>query len=337
MKLSNLILLFIIGFGLSLCNPENIKPDPNSSINWFPDKPKNIVELNTVYDDYNSNINVIGKRIDLYYSTNKETQGENFDISSRCIDAFYDLDNDKFVFDVANDFPNYSYKLLPLINTASNEFGPFSFYSDSLINSYTWWYFMYANNEHGHFDIRFVSSKVGDWGHYQSSQQINGPFNAKILNSEYDDFYPAINADYSKMYFSSNRGQSYDIYEIDIDSNDLVNWLQNGTGKPIKNSWLSSPNDDKCPYIKGNLMVFTSNNTAGYGGYDLWYSVFENGKWNKPQNFGPEINTKYDEYRPAIEFFPDSKNDLMIFSSNRPEGKGGYDLYYTGISKMIKK
>jgi len=312
MKISNLILLLIIGFELTLCTPE--KPVPNSSINWFPDKPKNIVGLNTVFDDYNSNINAIGKRIDLYYSTNKETQGENFDISSRCIDAVFNLDNNNFVFDVANDFPYFSNKLLPLINTVSNEFGPFSFYSDSLTNSNTWWYFMYANNEKGNFDIRFVSTNVGDWGHYQSSQQINGPFNAKILNSDYDDFYPTINAD-----------------------NDMVNLLQNGTNKPTKNNLLSSPHDDKCPYIKGHLMVFTSNNTAGYGGYDLWYSVFENGKWNTPQNFGSEINTKYDEYRPAIEFFPDSKNDLMIFSSNRPEGKGGYDLYYTGISKMIKK
>ena len=88
---------------------------------------------------------------------------------------------------------------------------------------------------------------------------------------------------------------------------------------------------------KGNLMVFVSNNSSGFGGYDLWYSMFENGIWNEPQNFGSEINTEFDEYRPVIEYFPESNNDLMIFSSNRPGGKGGFDLYYTGIKKMIKK
>lgn len=338
MKISNLILLLIIGFGLTLCTPENIKPDPdNDAINWFPAKPKNIVDLNTIYDDYNSNINATGKRINLYYSTNKETKGNNFDISSRCIDAFLNLDSNVFDFRVSNSEADYAFELLPKINTEFDEYGPFSFYSDSLSNSYTWWYFMYANNKSGNFDIHFIYTSLGDWGGWDSKRQFFGPFDANILNSASDDFYPTINADYSKLFFSSNRGQNYDIYEISMDFKDIVNWLKNGTNKPVKNIVLSSPYDDKCPYIKGNLMVFTSNNPTGYGGYDLWYSVFENGKWNKPQNFGPEINTKYDEYRPVVEFFQDSKNDLMIFSSNRPEGKGGYDLYYTGISKMIKK
>ena len=82
-------------------------------------------------------------------------------------------------------------------------------------------------------------------------------------------------------------------------------------------------------------MVFASNRNNGYGGYDLWYSVYSGSGWGGPVNFGPEINTEYDEYRPAIEEFSDSKNDLMIFSSNRPGGKGGFDLYYAGIAKMI--
>ena len=28
------------------------------------------------------------------------------------------------------------------------------------------------------------------------------------------------------------------------------------------------------------------------------------------------------------------ENDLMVFSSNRPGGLGGYDLYYVGIDKI---
>ncbi len=27
-------------------------------------------------------------------------------------------------------------------------------------------------------------------------------------------------------------------------------------------------------------------------------------------------------------------NDFMLFSSNRPEGKGGFDLYYVDIEKI---
>ena len=74
-------------------------------------------------------------------------------------------------------------------------------------------------------------------------------------------------------------------------------------------------------------MVFTSNRPGGLGGYDLYYSVFRNGKWSSPVNLGPRINTASDEYRPIIGYDPDFTNQFMMFSSNRPGGKGGFDLY----------
>ncbi|MDX8340949.1 hypothetical protein SLH46_17250 [Draconibacterium sp. IB214405] len=338
MKTTKIILLTFLCALIISCSPDNLSPEPvNDEIGWFPASPVNISDLNTEYNDYNSNINVTGERIDLYYSTNKETAGDNYDITSLSIAAFFNLDTDVFSFQVYNSKPSYAFELLPKINTDFDEYGPFSFYSDSLYNSYSWWYFMYANNEDGNFDIRIAYTDLGDWGHWDAQRQILGPFKATVLNSQYHDFYPTINEDHSKIYFSSNRVKRFNIFEIEVDAENFVNWLKNGKNTPKINTVLSSSGDDKCPYIKGNLMVFASNNTEGYGGYDLWYSIFENGKWSKPYNFGPEINTEYDEYRPAIAYFPESNNDLMIFSSNRPNGKGGFDLYYTGISKMIKK
>lgn len=81
-------------------------------------------------------------------------------------------------------------------------------------------------------------------------------------------------------------------------------------------------------------MVFTSNRPGGYGGYDLYYSKYKEGKWQSPVNFGNRINTKYDEFRPIVRLEDEFKNDFMLFSSNRPEGKGGFDLYYVGIDKI---
>ena len=89
--------------------------------------------------------------------------------------------------------------------------------------------------------------------------------------------------------------------------------------------------------VIGNLMVFASNDDSGYGGYDLWYSIKKNNEWQKPQNFGESINTAYDEFRPVVASVDSSSNDIMMFSSNRPGGKGGFDLYYVGISKMINE
>ena len=141
------------------------------------------------------------------------------------------------------------------------------------------------------------------------------------------------------IYFSSNRDGNFDIYKADLTKkNNLLTALNDSTSRTIlKDPVLSSNNDDKCPFILGNLIVFTSNRPGGYGGFDLYYSIFSNGQWSSPVNFGDKINTQYDEYRPIVKTYKyDFTNDFMIFSSNRPGGKGGFDLYYVGINKMTK-
>jgi hypothetical protein len=99
---------------------------------------------------------------------------------------------------------------------------------------------------------------------------------------------------------------------------------------------INSEQDDKCPFVNGKLLVFASNRTGGYGGYDLYYSEYKNGNWTEPKNFGDKINSEYDEYRPITLHYHDFDNNLMVFSSNRPGGKGGFDLYHVGIKQMIE-
>ena len=86
----------------------------------------------------------------------------------------------------------------------------------------------------------------------------------------------------------------------------------------------------------GDVMVFTSDRPEGYGGYDLYYSLLENGTWSDPVNFGSRINTLHNEFRPVLKYFyyEDFTNDFMLFSSDRPGGKGGFDLYYVGIPRF---
>lgn len=84
----------------------------------------------------------------------------------------------------------------------------------------------------------------------------------------------------------------------------------------------------------GNMMVFTSDRSGGFGGFDLYYSIFSNGQWGMPINFGNKVNSPYDEYRPIITAVYGFDNNFMIFSSNRPGGKGSFDLYYVGTKKI---
>ena len=100
------------------------------------------------------------------------------------------------------------------------------------------------------------------------------------------------------------------------------------------NEILSSDNNDKCPYIFNDKKVFASDRDGGYGGYDLYYSAYRNGIWTLPKNLGDKINSAFDEYRPIITPFYEFDDTMLIFSSNRSGGKGGFDLFAVRTNKI---
>jgi hypothetical protein len=155
--------------------------------------------------------------------------------------------------------------------------------------------------------------------------------NSSIINSDFDDAYVSISFDFKKLFFCSNRDGDFDIYQISSDNNaNIYNVLYNdSTYYIMKINQLNSDRDDKCPFINWNIMVFASNRNGGYGGYDLYYSKFVDNEWSEPVNFGNNINSEYDDYRPVS-----IDNNVMIFSSNRPCGKGGFDLYIVRITDI---
>jgi hypothetical protein len=298
------------------------------------DTPANLEKLNTEYDDYNSDLPYPAASFSINFSTNRTSSGGNFNIISKIIEISYHEEDDivNFSFpanEIASSFQN---KLLPLINTNYNEYGPFSFG-----DSKGWDYFFYANNEAGNYNIRYVYTPRSDWDTYNGLERLYGPFNATFINSDHDDLYPAINRDTSKIYFCSNRENDlFHIYSADLRKGSILYETLAGQASSAieKVAVLSGNKNDKCPSITRDLMVFTSDRDGGYGGYDLYYSLFTNGQWTTPVNFGDKINSSFDEYRPITFSFDNI--DMMIFSSNRPGGKGGYDLYGVKIGELIE-
>ncbi len=69
------------------------------------------------------------------------------------------------------------------------------------------------------------------------------------------------------------------------------------------------------------LMFFSSNLYAATGKIDLFYSIKKDGEWQKPVNCGTRVNTEYNEV------FPFYMNGILYFSSDRPNGFGGLDVY----------
>lgn len=319
-KFTSLILGCLFCFVLVSCL------DDESITGKFPETPVNFEAVNSEFDDYNSaSPYEIYNEFPLIFSSNRKSEGQEFDFVSYIATYYFLQSNNKAVFD-ASDYTYYYYdSLLYKVNSEGNELGPHILLDMSNYN----YVFLYSSDKSGNQDIYYAKG-VNDINPYW-----NNPVALDKINTSFNELYPSLNKTADKLYFCSDAEQQFDIYYVPV-SGSISRWFETEEEIiPTSVELLNSPADDKCPYLNGDLLVFTSNREGGYGGFDLYYSVFENGNWSSPVNFGPTINSEYDEYRPIVMYDPFYSNNVMIFSSNRPGGKGGFDLYYVGISKMI--
>lgn len=74
----------------------------------------------------------------------------------------------------------------------------------------------------------------------------------------------------------------------------------------------------------GRTLIFASDRPGGFGGMDLYRSERTDAGWTAPTNLGPAVNG------PGNEVYPRMQSDgTLHFSSSRPGGMGGLDIYFT--------
>jgi hypothetical protein len=319
MKLFKGVVLVLILFA---CNSDDYKFEYEIVIT---DEANNMGGLNTVFDDFNSDLPYPAQRTAINFSSNRNSQGLDFDIVGSKLDFSYHSKDDILNVSIPYDVPPRDLELIaPKINTENDELGPYTYISgDDLI-------FMYATNPQDTFMINFVEYK--NYRYSSEVQNISNPLTVTGVNNTGDNMYPSVDASGRRLYFCSNRNDSdYSIYSMSYDAEISRQILLYGAIEDVKkDTVLSSDFDDKCPYIKDNFMVFSSNRD---GSYDLWYARYLNDSWSSPLKFRSKINSEYNDYRPII--FNILGFNLMIFSSDRPGGKGGYDLYIVRIDDYL--
>jgi hypothetical protein len=320
---------------------------------YFPEKPMNITEVNSEYDDYNSILpeTHFGKR--LVFSSNRKFDPEDYDIYDGNFYVVWDWETGNLTFENNYHYGYYDYvrNLVRKIENTGNQFAPYSVSDELFVDNKqnTICYLLYSTNanRNGYRSEFFYYLTPNDG----ATGITEGPFVIPFLGDEkqqyvsfYGDDVVMINNwnikvdDFTEMYFDQTVNGKSEIYRINIpDTLDFFHFLINDYNyEKVKVEDLCSAEDDRCPFVNGDLMVFASDRPGGYGGYDLYYSRYENGEWQKPVNFGDQINSEYNEFRPVTVHASEFMNDLMIFSSDRPGGLGGFDLYYVGIQKIVK-
>ncbi len=293
----------------------------------FPDSLYNLVNLNSKYDDYNLNLYYLGSTYPLIFSSNRGNSGVSFDFVQGSVTFSFDQTNGNFTLtgEITND-PYYG-TIIGKANSSGNDFGPYGFFSSN--DGYEYLLFASETSSNG-LDLFYVKN-LPSYG--TSALVVSGPYPVKIVNTSFNDAYLALDANGDSLYFCSDRSGDYDIYVHKRNTAEITDiFLGHDFEVSVKADSINTIYNEKAPFVYKNIMFFCSDRPGGLGGYDIYYSVFKNRKWSSPFNPGPPLNSSSDEFRPVIVSNQDFSNQAIIFSSNRPGGKGGFDLYFAGFT-----
>jgi hypothetical protein len=158
------------------------------------------------------------------------------------------------------------------------------------------------------------------------------------INTSDDEYWPSITADGQTLMFtrqgrSVNKAKWNGTYQEDF----YISYLSDNVWGTALNagSPLNSVQNEGAQSLSsdGSYMYFTAcDRSGGLGSCDIFFSASDNGKWSLPVNLGSPVNTSSWESQPSIN----ADGKMLFFSSNRPGGIGGKDLWYS-VYKTNKK
>ncbi len=152
-----------------------------------------------------------------------------------------------------------------------------------------------------------------------------------IVNSSSDDYFPQIDPTGTKLYFTSQR-QSRLSANTTTDGNygEDVYYVQRAG-----NTWapptllpepINSRNNDGAATFSGDgqVMVYGQCSTEeSIGSCDLYISTLDGDQWSAPVNLGNVVNSKDWDAQANLS----ADGTKILFSSDRPGGYGGEDIY----------
>jgi WD40-like Beta Propeller Repeat len=321
-----IIVFSILILSISFTNCKKTENPVKYPKGTFPDTVINIADINSAYDDYNLAPYQISETFPIIFSSNRKSAGGQFDLEQASISFLFDQTSGVFGFGSKMTTDAFLSKLISKAVTPGNDFGPYRLFST--VDGFEY-LLLSSVNTAGNLDFYYLKNQPASGS---ILPEVSVPMPINLMNTGSDDAYICFNLGQDTAYFSSNKDGNFDIFLMKKPAEkDLSSWFNSNYLLPAKADSINSSYDDKCPFILKKVMVFASNRPGGLGGYDLYYSILKSGKWSSPVNFGPRINSASDEYRPIVGFHRDFTNNYLMFSSNRPGGKGGFDLYFTGI------
>ncbi|MFC4231706.1 OmpA family protein [Parasediminibacterium paludis] len=140
------------------------------------------------------------------------------------------------------------------------------------------------------------------------------------INTERSEYFPSLTVNDSLLVFTRREGGGEYFYKANITNPEVLPKAVKIAGdindEPFKGAISVSAD--------GEWMIFAGNiGNNSHDNFDLYICYATPTGWSEPQNLDSNINTGYWESAPSLS--PDKR--ALYFSSNRPGGYGGADLY----------
>jgi len=140
------------------------------------------------------------------------------------------------------------------------------------------------------------------------------------VNSRFSEYFPTLTIDGRELVFTRRVGNTNEDFYTATRTD--TTW---GQSAPLPGKINSASNEGAQNISQdGQWLIFTGCNFPdGLGSCDLYISYLTNNGWSTPENLGDKINT--DAWDTAPSLSPDKRD--LYFTSNRPGGFGGADIY----------
>ncbi len=155
----------------------------------------------------------------------------------------------------------------------------------------------------------------------------------KNINTKYHESGASLSPCGRMLYFVSDKPGGiggHDIYVSELDKKG--NWK----AAMLLPATINTQYDEEGVFMHsdGKTLYFSSMGHNTMGGYDIFKSVFENGRWSTPENIGYPINTAGDD----VFFSISASGRHGYYSSSRAGGYGDQDIYiitFLGLEKPM--
>jgi outer membrane protein OmpA-like peptidoglycan-associated protein len=153
----------------------------------------------------------------------------------------------------------------------------------------------------------YISYKLGD--EWTDPENMGTDINSRNWESQ-----PSLSADGRILYFVSDRTGGYgkrDIWKS--------HWVDGKWTKAVNlGATINTADEEVSPFIhvNGQTLYFSSKGFLGMGGYDIFYSEWQGGKWTAPKNLGYPINTADDQV--SLFITADGKKGYYSYEQKGP-------------------